>query len=157
LQAKQNALKFTSSQYDHINGVVQTTISEVEEELLRISDDPVIQAQLLDHLSKLEMKRCLRVHVYLTLTLHNSLKRPSQGKVNVIMEVNVRGDGDSLVFLAADVGAYRRCRLEMVVDCESGATRGQYGVLVPEEGNEKEKEEEGGNEKDTDEQAGFLE
>ncbi len=66
------------------------------------------------------------------------------------MEVNVRGDSDSLVFLVADVGAYRRCRLEMVVDCESGATRGQYGVLAPE------KEEEEGNEKDMDEQDGFL-
>lgn len=147
---KKNTLKFTSSQYDHINGVIQTMISEVEEELWRISDDPVVQAQLLDHLSKLETKRCFPVHVYLALSLHNSLKRPSQGKVNVIMEINGRGDGDSLVFLAADVGAYRQRRLEMVVDCESGATGGQYGVLVP----EKEKEE--GNEKDTDEQDGFF-
>ena len=66
------------------------------------------------------------------------------------MEINGRGDGDSLVFLAADVGTYRQRRLKMVVDCESGATGGQYGVLVP----EKEKEE--GNEKDTDEQDGFF-
>ena len=123
LQAKRNALNFTSSQYDHINGVVQTAISEVEEELLWIFDDPAIQAQLLDHLFKFEMKRGSRVYAYLTPILHNSLERPSQGKVNIMMEAKARRDGDSLVFQEAGVGAYRGCRdVEVVVDGESGAT-----------------------------------
>jgi len=150
LQAKRNALDFTSSQYDHVNGVIQTAISEIEEELLRISDDPVIQAQLLDHIPKPETKRRSRVHLYLTPTLHNSLKRPSQGKVNIMMEAKIRRDGDSLAFLEVGVEAYRRSRLEMVVDDESGVTRGQHDVLLPE------KEDEEGNKKGADERDGLL-
>jgi hypothetical protein len=66
-----------------------------------------------------------------------------------MMVANVRRDSDSLVFLEAEIGAYRRYWLEMVVNGESGGTRGQYSVLVPE------KEDEKGDEKGTDEQDGL--
>ena len=68
------------------------------------------------------------------------------------MVAKARRNGDSLVFLEADVEAYRRCRFEMVVDGESGGTRGEHDVLLPEE----EGEEAEGDEESIDEEGGLL-